>query len=433
MWSGHEDFRLGEISGCGINRTRFEMEQLAGCLELPGDCIVYASGRSYGDSALNERVIFSSRFDKILDFDPSQGIVTCESGVTLAEIIEAFLPRGWFPSVTPGTRFISVGGAIAGDVHGKNHHKIGCFSECVLSFDLMLPGGEVVPCSRERNSVLFHASCGGMGLTGIILAATFRLQRVKSAWARETVIRCGNLEEVLRRFEKSRRHLFGGVDRLPGEGGQAGKIRPYARGARRLGRLTLPREKPFSLPFNSPGFLLNRHSVGLFNHFYHNQPDLVEGRLTPLNAFFYPLDGIGHWNRMYGKRGFTQYQLVLPKDASRTGLEAVLGRIADAGLGSFLAVLKLFGAQNANWLSFPMEGYTLALDFKIENRLFPLLDELDRIVLDHGGRIYLSKDVRMRPETFRRGYPRWEEFAELRERRGMIGKFNSLQSKRLGV
>lgn len=409
--------------------------QLLGSLEKHRECIVYAGGRSYGDSALNERVIFTDRFDKVLSFDSKEGVLVCESGVALSEIIEAFLPRGWFLYVTPGTKLISVGGAIASDVHGKNHHKVGCFSECVVSFNLMLPDGDIVRCSKEQNPELFHATCGGMGLTGIILEATIRLQPVRSAYIREKVIRCRNLTEAICQFEDNfdTSYSVAWIDCLAKGESQGRSVLMLGEHAD-SGKLDLPLEKACSIPFNSPAFFLNSFSVSLFNHFYYNsQPSYADGRLTPLNAFFYPLDKIDHWNRMYGSRGFTQYQLVLPEEASREGLSKILSKISNAGLGSFLAVLKLFGPQNMNYLSFPMKGYTLALDFKIQQKLFPLLNELDRIVLDYGGRIYLTKDVRMSSDTFRRGYSSWEKFHGIREKYGMNLKFNSLQSRRLGV
>ncbi len=409
--------------------------QLLDSLERHRECIVYARGRSYGDSALNERVILTDRFDKMLAFDRTNGILTCESGVTLAEIIEAFLPRGWFLSVTPGTRFISIGGAIASDVHGKNHHKVGCFSECVLSFNLMLPGGDIVRCSKEENPELFRATCGGMGLTGIILEATIRLQAVKSAYIREKVIRCKNLDEALYQFENNYNSTYSvaWIDCLAKGDDQGRSVLMLGEHAD-SGKLCPPSEKTISIPFHSPAFLLNKFSVSLFNHLYYSsQPVFVNGRLTTINRFFYPLDKIGHWNRLYGSSGFTQYQLVLPIEASGEGLRSILDRISDAGMGSFLAVLKLLGPSNTNHLSFPMEGYTLALDFKIQQKLFPLLDELDRIVLSHGGRVYLSKDVRMLKEVFASGYPQWEKFSEIRRNYRMDSKFNSLQSRRLGI
>jgi FAD/FMN-containing dehydrogenase len=431
-----------KISGWGrfpyIESEGFYFEtrnQLLGGVQKQQECIVYARGRSYGDSALNRHVICTDRFDKILAFDAAEGIVTCESGVTLAEIIEAFLPRGWFLSVTPGTRLISIGGAIASDVHGKNHHKAGCFSTCVVSFNLMLPDGDIVRCSSNENPELFHATCGGMGLTGVILEATIRLQPVKSAYIREKVIRCKNLEDVIQRFEDNfdTAYSVAWIDCLAKGDDQGRSVLMLGEHAD-SGRLSPPVEKTLSVPFTSPAVFLNKFSVSLFNHFYYSrQPVFTDGRLTPIHTFFYPLDKIGHWNRMYGSNGFTQYQLVLPKEAGKEGLSVMLDKISGAGLGSFLAVLKLFGAANSNYLSFPMEGYTLALDFKIQKKLFPLLDELDRIVLSHGGRIYLTKDVRMSTEVFRSGYPQWEAFSELREKYRMHRKFNSLQSKRLGV
>jgi len=410
------------------------VERLRSCQKKAGDYIVYAMGRSYGDSALNERVILTRRFNKILGFDPREGIVTCESGVTLSELIEVFLPRGWFLSVTPGTKFITAGGAVASDVHGKNHHKAGCFSECVRSFDLMLPDGEVVHCSREENQDLFLATCGGMGLTGVILTVSFGLQPVRSAYIRETVIRCRNLKEIFSLFEEKTgvTYSVAWIDCLA-KGENIGRSVLMLGEHAESGRLNPPSIKPCSVPFDMPGACLNKYSVSLFNQlYYYKSPSFVEGRLVPLDTFFYPLDKISQWNRIYGRRGFTQYQLVLPMEASYEGLKIMLERIASSGLGSFLGVLKLFGPQNENYLSFPMEGYTLALDFKLQSALFPLLDELDRIVLDHGGRLYLTKDVRMTRDVFIKGYPRWREFAELREKRGMKDKFNSLQSKRLG-
>jgi decaprenylphospho-beta-D-ribofuranose 2-oxidase len=416
-------------------RSFNNQEALGDYLKSAEDCIAHGMGRSYGDSALNEQVIFTRRFNKILNFDPQTGAVVCESGVSLAELIDAFLPRGWFLGVVPGTKFISVGGAIASDVHGKNHHRAGCFSEHVLAFDLMLPQGEVVRCSRQENAPLFHATCGGMGLTGVILRAELGLEPIQSAYIRETLIPGPNLEDVINLFEENRSAAYSvaWIDCLAKNEHQGRSIVMLGEPAE-AGPLALPPSKTWTVPLGLPGFCLNKYSVSMFNYFYYQlKSNFVAGRLVPLDEFFFPLDKIAHWNKLYGRRGFTQYQLVLPKDAGLAGLRVILGRIAATGLGSFLAVLKLFGAENANYLSFPLEGYTLALDFKIQNQLFPFLNELDRIVLDHGGRLYLTKDVRMSREVFQKGYSRWEQFAQIREQYHLIEKFNSLQSKRLGV
>jgi len=410
-------------------------DELRTCLKNDQSCIVYAKGRGYGDCALSPKVIFTHRFDNILDFDPQTGIVTCESGVSLAELIEAFLPRGWFFPITPGTKFISIGGAIASDVHGKNHHNAGCFSECLLSFDLMLPEGEIISCSRKKNKELFRATCGGMGLTGVILTATFRMQNTKSGYIRETILRAGNLQEIFALFEnyQSATYSVAWIDCLA-KGTSMGRSLLMLGEPADTGSLELPKSKVVSLPIDLPGFTLNKYSLSIFNHFYYWRKSVpLTDRLVPLAKFFYPLDAIHHWNRLYGSKGFTQYQLVLPKEASFKGLEKILSRIAQAGLPSFLGVLKLFGPKNDNYLSFPMEGYTLALDFPIKAKLFPFLDELDSIVTDHGGRLYLAKDVRMSKKVFRKGYPRWQKFSELREKQDMIQTFNSLQSNRLGI
>jgi len=405
------------------------------CLDGRGELIVHALGRSYGDSALNSRVLLTRRLNHVLDFDPQRGLVECESGVSLAELIEAFLPRGWFLGTTPGTRFVSVGGAIAADVHGKNHHQAGCFSQSVLSFKLMLPSGEVITCSPLENAEIFRATCGGMGLTGVILSARLKLSPLSSAYIDERIIKTRNLEETFAYFQASHEwpYSVAWLDCLA-RGEDMGRSLLMLGRPARDGGLHLPRKKGLVLPVDLPRWTFNQATVGLFNYlYYHLQRAPVRKRVSHLLDYFYPLDSIGHWNKMYGRRGFTQYQFVIPKEASYQGLRSVLDRISQAGLGSFLVVLKLLGPANDNCLSFPLEGYTLALDFQIQGRLFPLLEELDRVVLDHGGRIYLAKDVRMSRQTFRQGYPRWAEFTALRERLGAGAKLASLQSKRLGV
>jgi decaprenylphospho-beta-D-ribofuranose 2-oxidase len=409
--------------------------QAAELAARPGRWIAHGLGKSYGDSALNPRVLMTHRFNKLLDFDPQKGIVTCESGVTLAELIAVFLPKGWFLTITPGTKLITVGGAIASDVHGKNHHGAGCFSAAVVSLRLMLPDGRTLQCSPSENADLFRATCGGMGLTGLILDATLQLQPVRSAYMRETVIRCRNLSHSFEQFESNRdiSYSVAWIDCLA-TGDALGRSILMLGEQDPEGTLDPLPVRSASVPVECPRFVLNPWSAALFNRLYfHTHPSRVKARPTSIDSFFFPLDRIAHWNRLYGAQGFTQYQCVLPKAASLGGLRRILGKIAGSGIGSFLAVLKLFGPQNENPLSFPMEGYTLALDFKIQPRLFPLLNELDRMVLDHGGRLYLAKDVRMTRETFRAGYPRWEAFSTLRNRYGLGDKINSLQSERLGL
>ena len=418
----------------------FETEaELSQDLEAAGKAreglIAHGQGRSYGDSSLSREVVLTRRFRSVLDFDPQTGRLSCEAGLTLAELIEAFLPQGWFPATTTGTKLITVGGAIASDVHGKNHPQTGAFSEGVEWLELMTGPGEVVRCSREENPELFRATCGGMGLSGIILRAGLRLKPISSAYIRERVVVARNLEETFRRFEENRSAPFSvaWIDCLA-RGGMAGRsVLNLGWPLEGAGLDPLP-ERKLPLPFELPDFVMSKPAIALFNRLNFELAKVSSReRVRHLESFFYPLDSILNWNLMYGRSGFTQYQLVLPKEASFRGLRRVLERIGRSGLGAFLGVLKLLGPANENLLSFPLEGYTLALDFKIQPGLFRLLDELDRIVLDHGGRIYLTKDVRMKPETLRQGYPGWERFVELRHRLGLKPRFGSLQSRRLEV
>jgi decaprenylphospho-beta-D-ribofuranose 2-oxidase len=433
---------VGEISGWGrYPRIRADIchfddsGTLRDCLVGAGETIPYGMGRSYGDSALNHRVIATRRFNAILAFDSDTGVVTCESGVSLAELVEVFLPRGWFPAVVPGTKFITVGGAIASDVHGKNHHLQGCFSQQVLELQLMLADGHVLRCSPIQNRELFCATCGGMGLTGFILAISLQLQRIPSALIRQIVVPTRNIDEALEAFEAHSHWSYSvaWIDCLASAENLGRSLLILGEHAP-AGPLRLGSGRQWQLPFALPGFLLNQTSVRLFNALYfHTKARRMAESVISLRSFFFPLDVIHQWNLIYGRRGFTQYQLVLPKEAGCDGLKQILRRVSRSGMGSFLAVLKLMGAANDNHLSFPLEGYTLALDFKIEKRLFELLDELDRVVADHGGRLYLAKDVRMSAAMFRRGYPRWQQFRALRKGLGLHRKLVSMQSKRLGI
>lgn len=410
-------------------------DYLRRCLLLSGSLIPHALGRSYGDSALAENIIKTTALNCILAFDEDQGLVTCEAGVSLAELIDVFLPRGWFLSVTPGTKQITVGGAIACDVHGKNHHVAGCFSECVESFELMIADGTVVECSKDQNLDLFRATCGGMGLTGIIIRAKVQLKKVTSGQISQKIIRAENLDRVVALFDEyaALPYSVAWIDCLS-KGRSLGRSLLMVGDHAEDGNLALLQKKKINVPFDFPSFSLNKLSVSAFNTLYYNRirKDVLENT-TDIDSFFYPLDAINNWNRIYGKSGFTQYQFVLPKESSREGLRKVLEKISASGLGSFLAVLKLFGPGNANFLSFPQEGLTLALDFKIEKRLFPLLDKLDELVLSYGGRLYLTKDVRMKAATFRDGYPMLSDFLRVKNQVDPNRKFQSLQSQRLGI
>ncbi len=395
------------------------------------------NGRSYGDSALAASTISSRFLDSFVGLDSDAATVHCGAGVTLGEVLDLCQPAGWLLPVLPGTRFVSIGGAIAADIHGKNHHLDGSFCDHIKSFSLMLASGEVLRCSPEENSELFRATCGGMGLTGVILDAVLGLERVPS----DTIIRqtlvARNLQHCLELLEanSSYKYSVAWVDCLArgaalGRGvvhlGQHGDATSDAAKSRILGRL--------AVPFSTPALLLNRFSMSAFNGSYYHLKNLSKSA-SPVSsdAYFFPLDNIRHWNRLYGRRGFLQYQFVLPLDATGAGLRQVLQKVSDAGKGSFFSVLKRFGAANENLLSFPRSGFTLTLDFKYEESLFPLLDELDAIVIAHGGRHYLAKDARLPAEVFRAGYPDWERFAAIKESVDPQGCFASYQSQRLGL
>jgi FAD/FMN-containing dehydrogenase len=403
-------------------------------LQARAPLIAHGLGRSYGDSALAHEVLSTRYLDHLTAFDASTGLLTCAAGVSLDTILRQFVPRGWFLPVTPGTRFATVGGAIASDVHGKNHHVDGTLCAHVRRFDLLLGNGEQVTASPAERADLFHATCGGMGLTGVILAATVQLRPIRSSEIIQTMLKAHSLDAVLEALHGctatysvawidcvARGRNLGRSLLMLGEHAPDGALRVQARA-------------PCPVPLDLPATLLNRFTAAAFNALYYRKMRRArEVRRVPFEQFFYPLDALSYWNRIYGKAGLLQYQFVLPKEACKAGVREVIRRIADSGLGSYLAVLKLFGPSNDNLLSFPREGCTLALDFKVEPEVFDLLDTLDRIVLDHGGRLYLAKDARMSAATFRAGYPRWQEFEAVRARWHAHGRFASLQSKRLGL
>ena len=397
------------------------------------ECIAFGNGRSYGDSALSDNIIHTKPYDYFLDFDEVEGILHCQAGALLSDILDAFVPKGWFLRVTPGTKLITVGGAIASDVHGKNHHVAGCFSECVDEFRLMDANGEIHYVSKEDE--LFLATCGGMGLTGVILDAKIRLKKINSSSIRQTTIKTKNLKETFTAFEEHAHmpYSVAWIDCLA-SGDALGKCLLMVGDFADDGNLEYKQKPKKNIPFNFPSFALNKLSVKAFNWLYYNKaPSGTSQQRVSIDTFFYPLDAIKNWNRIYGKNGFTQYQFILPKEKSYEGLERILEKISQSGKGSFLAVLKLYGAKNDNYLSFPIEGYSLALDFKIEPGLFELLDELDKIVVEYGGRIYLTKDVRVSKETFEKGYEHIEKFRALRKEKNMDKKFQSLQSKRVAI
>lgn len=426
------------------NEFVFDSEaSLKSVLGSPGHkpWIARGSGRCYGDASLGPNIVSTLHYTNILEFNKEKGEIYCEAGVTLEELIDVILPAGFFLPVTPGTKFITVGGAVASDIHGKNHHKEGSFSAHVTAMEIYAADGNVYTATRTQNADLFEATCGGMGLTGIILRVRFTLKKIESAYIKQVTARARNLDEIFDLFEEHRSMTYSmsWIDCFQ-KGNKLGRSIMYAGEhatvadldeKKRKQPLYLAPKKKLTVPFNLPSITLNPLSIRAFNFLYFNKsPKNRHIGLIDYDTFFYPLDVINHWNRMYGKAGFVQYQFVLPLDVSKKGLTEILNRINNKNMGSFLAVLKLFGKQD-DLISFPMEGYTLALDFAVRKGLFEFLDELDKVVMDLGGRIYLSKDARMKSDFFWKSYPKVNRFAEIVRKYNPHATFASTQSDRL--
>lgn len=406
--------------------------------------IARGNGRAYGDSAINPAATIETRqLNRMLAFDPETGQLIAEAGVLLGDIIAAFLPRGWFPLVTPGTKFVTLGGAIAADVHGKNHHKDGSFRSCVDWIEVMDASGQITRCSLTENPLLFEHTLGGMGLTGIITQAAIRLRPVETAWIRQTTYPAPNLKAAMDVFEANMEATYSvaWIDCLatgPNLGRSLIMLGEHADSEdlprdRRQTPFDVPKKTKRTVPFDFPGYALNTVTVRAFNALYYQVGSRKTGQhLVDWDSYFYPLDAILEWNRIYGRKGFAQFQCVLPPKTSEAGLAALLTATSNAGIGSFLAVLKRFGAQQSA-ISFPMEGYTLALDFPINAKTLRLLDALDRITLDHAGRFYLAKDSRMSAETFAASDSRIDAFRAQRKDNNWQDAFASAQSERIAL
>ena len=390
---------------------------------IRGTVLPYGRGRSYGDVCLNDggTLLTTARMDHFLAFDPDTGQLRCEAGVGLDQILELIVPRGWFLPVTPGTKFITVAGAVANDIHGKNHHRMGTFGEHVRAFELLRSDGSRRVCSSAQNSELFAATIGGLGLTGLILWVEFQLQKIPSPFIVVENIKYRRLADFFALAQESEtafEHTVAWVDCLA-SGAKLGRgifMRGNSATAAQAGAARAAEAKrQLAFPFDAPHWLLNRLTVTAFNTvYYHRQRRERETRLVHYDPFFYPLDRILAWNRMYGRRGFFQYQFVSPMAASERVVSRVLEKVAQSGAAPFLAVMKTFGKRpRAGLLSFPRPGVTLAMDLpNLGAKLLRLLDELDEIVLGDGGCLYPAKDARMPPQSFAASYPHWKEFAQ---------------------
>lgn len=394
-------------------------------LPLPRDgrkVLPYGLGRSYGDSCLNHGgvLLATPRMDHLLGFDPRTGLLRCEAGVSLAEILRVFVPRGWFLPVTPGTKHVTVGGAIANDVHGKNHHKAGTFGRHVTRFELLRSDGARRTCSPSENADLFRATIGGLGLTGLVTWAEFRLQPVPSGFIDAESIRTETLDgffDLSAASERTHDYTVTWIDSLArGRSLGRGLFLQGNHAPARPGEATpAPGRERIPFPFDAPGFALNALTVGAFNALYsRKQLGKRASKRMPYDPFFYPLDAIAGWNRMYGKRGFFQYQCWVPFSDGPGAVRAILEESAAARQASFLTVLKTFGdAPSPGMLSFPRKGVTVALDYPNRGpKTLDLLERLDGLVRKAGGRVYPAKDARMSPASFQAYFPEWKEFSQ---------------------
>lgn len=431
------------VVDCQVHRPRDTAAVSRAIMET--GAIARGNGRSYGDSALSRTNTIDMRgFDHMLAFDDATGQLVAEAGVLLSDVVATFLPRGWFPAVTPGTRYVTLGGMVAADVHGKNHHIDGSFGNFVDWLDVIGADGQLTRCSRIENPDLFEWTIGGMGLTGVIVRVAVRLRAVETGWIRQKTHAAQNLEAAMDLIEGSldATYSVAWIDCLS-TGEETG--RSIVMLGEHATRAELPekyRATPFptiakqslGVPFNLPGFSLNQYSVRAFNALYYwNGTRKSPDSFVNWNSYFYPLDAIRDWNRIYGRKGFAQFQCVLPLDQARTGLDAMLGEISASGRGSFLAVLKRFGQQNSRF-SFPMEGYTLALDFPVSDDSIALVRKLGVLTAQYGGRLYLAKDSCLDALELRAtDEARVEKFSSMRHATGAAELFSSVQSERLNL
>jgi decaprenylphospho-beta-D-ribofuranose 2-oxidase len=404
-------------------------------------------GRSYNNAAQCDGgvVISTARLNRITGLDAATGLVTCEAGVSLEQLMVAGLPAGWFVPVSPGTRQVTVGGAIAADVHGKNHHVAGSFARHVRSFDILLPDGEARTVTEQSDPSLFWATAGGMGLTGLIVAATVQLKRVATSRVRVDTVRTDGIDQtmaVLAEHDRRYGYTVAWSDSLARGGGLGRSVITSGDFAEPADLPPAERDDPFAfrpgarlgVPATFPPGVINRYTVGLANAaYYRKAPRSRSGEIQTIGTFFHPLDGIRNWNRVYGPGGFRQYQYVVP-----FGAEAAVRRsfelVSRARAPSFVTVLKRFGAGDEGLLSFPMAGWTLALDFPARTPgLAGLLGRLDQMVAEAGGRVYLAKDSRVPPDVLAQMYPRLPEFRKLRAEIDPAGILASDLSRRLGL
>jgi len=405
-----------------------------------GSFITRGAGLSYGDASLGHTILSTEKYKKIIGFDENTGVIKTEAGVNLDEVLQYVVPKGWFLYVTPGTKFVTVGGAVAADVHGKNHHSEGSFCKYVRTIEIMMADGSVATCGPDKNSHLFKTVCGGLGLSGVILTVEFELKKIETSYIRQKNIVIRNLNEMMARLKEfdAATYSVAWIDCMA-SGDSLGRgvlmLGEHATTAEvKKGNALKVHKNPFiNIPIFAPSFILNPLTVGIFNFLVYNKYRIgAKDVIAHYDPYFYPLDIMRNWNKLYGKKGFLQYQFVIPFENGEHGLRVILDAIAKEKASSFLSVLKALG-PGENTLSFPIPGWTLALDFPVTPSIFPFLDKLDKIILNLGGRIYLVKDARMSPETYWKGYPNAPIFKRDIEQFDPKQKFSSSLSKRLSM
>lgn len=392
------------------------LDQIPDFSKIKDKVLAYGLGRSYGDVCLNEdgTLLNMAGLNRLISIDFENGIIEAEAGLTLADILRIAMPNGWFLSVTPGTKFVTLGGAIANDVHGKNHHVMGTFGNHVLSFELLRSDGSVLNCSRDENYDMFRATIGGLGLTGLITKAKIKLLKTASSFLDVAYIKFDNVDEffeINQANDKKFDFTVSWVDCTSTDS-------RLGRGIYSGGNFSTVADKQIKVKKNPPDFpfdypFINPFTVKIFNILYYNkQIERKVQKKIHYEPFFYPLDAVGHWNRAYGNKGFLQYQFVVPHQNGKEAVKEILRNVAKSGLSSFLTVLKTFGVvESPGMLSFPQPGITMAIDFRMTGD-FTLkeLDKLDDIVRQNGGRLYPAKDARMRADDFKQFYPEWDNF-----------------------
>lgn len=377
--------------------------------EANGVFIPRGYGRSYGDASLSDQILDTRNPDGAIQI--VEGHLEADAGLSLKDVLDHIVPKAYFLPVTPGTKYVSLGGAVAFDIHGKNHHKEGSFGQKLLWLELENSQGEILQCSKAENSKLFYDTIGGMGLTGIIRRVGLQLKSIQSSLIEQERLSFNSLDETLDAFSKygESEYSVAWIDCTSG-GKSFGRSVLFLGAHSKEGKLDTYGGKSLSIPFYFPSFSLNKFSIQAFNEFYFLRNRKHQKSLVNYDKFFYPLDSIHHWNRIYGKNGFTQYQFVVPKKDGNKAVRELIEHIQKRKFYPFLTVLKELGEGNSkSVLSFPMAGYTLALDFKISRGLFDFLNELDEIVMNYGGRVYLAKDCRLPKKHFKKMYPKVDQ------------------------